>query len=54
MGIPLSPGKCVGPTTWLVFLGIELDSIRMTARLPTDKHAELIALLDEWASKCCC
>ena len=41
-------------TTCLVFLGIELDSIRMTARLPADKHAELIALLDEWANKCWC
>ena len=40
-----------GPTTYLVFLGIELDSICMTARLPADKHAELIALLDERANK---
>ena len=47
IGIPLSLDKCAGPTTCLVFLGIELDSIRMTARLPADKHAELIALLDE-------
>ena len=52
--IPLSPEKCVGPTTCLVFLGIELDSTRMTARLPSDKHAELIALLDEWANKRWC
>ena len=34
IGIPLSPEKCVGPTTCLIFLGIELDSVRMTARLP--------------------
>ena len=54
VGIPLPPDKCVGPTTCLVFLGIELDSIRMTARLPADKHAELIALLDEWANKRWC
>ena len=26
----------------------------MTARLPSDKHAELIALLDEWANKRWC
>ena len=54
IGISLSPEKCVGPTTCLVFLGIELDSIRTTARLPSDKHAELIALLDEWANKRWC
>ena len=50
IGIPLSPEKCVD--VW--FLGIELDSIRMTARLPSDKHAELIALLDKLAHKRWC
>ena len=35
IGIPLSPDKCVGPTTCLIFLGIELDSVSMTARLIT-------------------
>ncbi len=54
IGIPLSPDNCVGPTTCLVFLGIELDSVRMTAQLPADKHAELIQLLEEWASKRSC
>ena len=44
----------LGPPNCLVFLGIELDSIRMTARLPADKHAELITLLDEWANKRWC
>jgi hypothetical protein len=54
IGIPLSPDKCVGPTTSLVFLGIELDSVKMTARLPTDKRTELIVLLHEWANKRWC
>ncbi len=54
IGIPLSPDKCVGPTTCLVFLGIELGSVHMTARLPDDKHAELIQLLEEWVSKRSC
>ena len=49
IGIPLSPDKCVGPTTCLIFLGIELDSVRMTARLPADKHTELIGLVEKWA-----
>ncbi len=54
IGIPLSPDKCVGPTTCLVFLGIELDSIQMTARLPADKRTELTQMLDEWATKRWC
>ena len=27
LGLPLHPGKCVGPSTVLVVLGIELDSV---------------------------
>ena len=45
IGIPLSPEKCVGPTTCLIFLGIELDSVRMTARLPADKRKSLLNYL---------
>ena len=33
------------------FLGMELDSVSMTARLPADKRTELIELLEEWATK---
>ena len=54
IGIPLSPDKCVGPTTCLIFLGIELDSVSMTARLPADKRTALIELLEEWATKRTC
>ena len=25
LSVPLAPGKCEGPTTYLIFLGIELD-----------------------------
>ena len=38
----------------MVFLGIELDSIEMSARLPADKLADLIALLREWGNKKSC
>ena len=43
VGIPLSPEKCEGPTTRTTFLGIELDSVEMSARLPADNLADLIA-----------
>ena len=45
IGIPLSPDKCVGPMTCLIFLGTELDSVSMTAKLPADKWTELIEVL---------
>ena len=54
IGIHLSPENCIGPTTCLIFFGIELDSVRMTARLPADKRKELIELLEEWANKRSC
>ena len=34
LGLPLHPGKCVGPSTVLVVLGIKLDSINQAAHLP--------------------
>ena len=37
LGIPLAEEKTVGPTKQIVFLGIELDSVAMIARLPIDK-----------------
>ena len=39
IGVPLAPGKTVGPTTALQFLGVTLDSVSMEARLPEDKLA---------------
>ena len=54
IGIPLSPEKCEGPSTCLIFLGIELDSIAMTARLPREKHVELMDLLTGWGEKKWC
>ena len=37
IGIPLAPHKTLGPVNQLTFLGIELDTIQMEARLPIDK-----------------
>ena len=37
VGVPLAPDKTLGPATVLSFLGIELDSIALEARLPSDK-----------------
>ena len=37
LGIPMAPEKTVGPENVLAFAGIELDTLRMEARLPLDK-----------------
>ena len=37
LAIPLAHHKTEGPVTSLTFLGIELDSVAMQARLPQDK-----------------
>ena len=39
LNIPLAPHKTEGPATTLTFLGIELDTVAMQARLPPDKLA---------------
>jgi len=37
LGVPLAEEKTVGPSQTLTFLGIELDTLEMEARLPDDK-----------------
>nr|XP_006816894.1 PREDICTED: uncharacterized protein LOC102802474 [Saccoglossus kowalevskii] len=54
LGIPLAPHKTVGPTTTLEFLGIELDTIKMEARLPLVKLNCLLDLLDEFLLRRSC
>ena len=52
--VPLAPEKSVGPTTCIIFLGIELDSIELCARLPSDKLIELRGLITTWFGKRSC
>lgn len=42
-GVPLAPEKTEGPTSTIVFLGIEIDSMGMECRLPVDKLENLKA-----------
>jgi len=41
MGVPVADHKTEGPSTVLVFLGIELDTINRTLRLPEEKLCRL-------------
>ena len=45
VGVPIAPGKTVGPQTTLTFAGIELDTVMLEARLPADKIAKTQGLL---------
>ena len=51
LGIPMSAAKTEGPCTALIFLGILLDTVAMTASLPAEKLAEIRRLAEVWASK---
>ena len=54
LGLPLHPGKCVGPSPLLTVLGIELDSLAQVARLPSDKLCALKELLRSWLPRKWC
>ncbi len=44
--IPLAAHKTVGPATCLEYLGITLDSIKMEARLPTEKIVRITQIIE--------
>lgn len=41
LGVPLAENKTEGPAWQLTFLGIQLDTVAMTLRLPEDKLVDL-------------
>lgn len=43
--VPLSADKTKGPVTVLSFLGIEIDTVAMVFRLPSDKLSRLLSLV---------
>lgn len=43
--------KCIAPCFCLVWLGLELDSVAMTVRLPADKLAKALALVTDMSTK---
>lgn len=46
LGIPLEPAKLEGPATCLTFLGIEVDTMTLQLRLPSEKLARLAGVLE--------
>ena len=51
INVPLAEGKLIGPTTVLTFLGIEIDTISQTIKLPADKFNALMIKLEQWRNK---
>lgn len=45
IGLPMAPEKTCGPTTTLSFAGIELDTIKLEARLPPEKIDKCVATI---------
>ena len=48
LGVPIAPEKTCGPATVLSFVGIELDTIKMEARLPEDKVLKCKHLISDF------
>ena len=51
INIPIAPKKTFWPSTCIIFLGIELDSVQMAARLPCDKIQKALNLLDNYLGR---
>ena len=51
MGTPVELDKTEDPSTVLVFLGIEVDTIALQLRLPSQKMESLKKLLWKWQGK---
>ena len=54
LGVPVAEQKTVGPTSVLVFLGIELDISARTLRLPQEKLSRLQGEIQWWMGRRSC
>ena len=53
LGLPLHSQKCLGPASYMVVMGIELDTTAKIARLPSDKFSSIQDLLPQWSTSRC-
>ena len=51
IGVPIKAEKTEFAKTCLIFMGLELDSVAMEARLPLDKLQKLRSLLNFYVRK---
>ena len=51
LGVEIAEHKTVGPSSSVIFLGIEIDADNQVLRLPVEKLSELRALIAAWLDK---
>ena len=51
LGVPIAVHKTEGPASVLRFLGIELDTLAMTFRLPQEKLQRLQREIGQWMER---
>lgn len=51
LNIPVALDKLIGPTTRLIYLGIEIDTMRFLMSVPNSKLNELLQLLPKWHNR---
>ena len=51
LGVPIAEDKTDGPATTITYLGIEIDTVAMTIRLPAEKLEKVKLLMKEWAGR---
>ena len=51
LGVPLAEEKTVGPTSCLVFLGLEINTSEMAVKIPSDKIHKLLFILKTFLTK---
>ena len=49
--MPIAQDKLVGPVHVITYLGIEIDTVTMTIRLPKEKLAQVQAIVSQWAGR---
>ena len=54
LGVQIAVHKREGPTTCIIFLGIEVDTVAGELRLPVEKMQRLQATLEEWGDRRAC
>ena len=54
LGVPIASHKTEGPTTTITFLGIELDTVAQTMRLPSEKLGRLQRMIEGWSGRRSC
>ena len=54
LGVPIAVEKTEGPTTCIVLLGIEIDSVAMELRLPAQKLERLHTEIRQWSQRKFC